>query len=109
MRIEAGPLGERSFDDAFSDLNRPARFALWGGGRRLVIEFVKGYDFAQLYGPADQDLICFEPMTAPTNALVSGDGLRLVEPGGTFSAAFVVAVEAARQTRARRLVSSARS
>jgi hypothetical protein len=27
-------------------------------------------------------------MTAPTNALISGEGLRLVPPGETFSAKF---------------------
>jgi galactose mutarotase-like enzyme len=37
--------------------------------------------------------VALEPMTAPTNALASGDGLRLVEPGASFSAAFRIAVE----------------
>ncbi|MFL5912354.1 MAG: aldose 1-epimerase [Gaiellaceae bacterium] len=97
VRIEPGPLDGRSFDDAFGDLARPPRFVLWGGGRRLVVEFAKGYPFAQVYGPAGQELICFEPMTAPTNALATGDSrLRLAEPGLGFSASFVVAVEAAR-------------
>ncbi|MFL5884847.1 MAG: aldose 1-epimerase [Thermoleophilaceae bacterium] len=96
VRIEAGPLGERSFDDGYSELDRPARFALWGGGRRLVVEFVRGYDFAQLFAPPDQELIAFEPMTAPTNALVSGDGLRFVEPGRAFTATFMVAIDSAR-------------
>jgi len=31
-------------------------------------------------------------MTAPTNALMSGTGLRSVAPGGSFSAAFSIAV-----------------
>ena len=97
VRIEPGPLGGRSFDDAFGDLARPPRFVLWGGGRRLVVEFAKGFPFAQVYGPADQELICFEPMTAPTNTLVTGGPhLRHAEPGLGFSASFVVAVEAAR-------------
>jgi aldose 1-epimerase len=95
-RVEPGPLGARSFDDALADLDRPARFSLSGGGRRLSIELVKGYGHAQLFGPADQDLICFEPMTAPTNALVTGHGLSLVQPGTAYSASFVVGVEAAR-------------
>ena len=97
VRIEPGPLGGRSFDDAFADLARPPRFVLWGGGRRLVVELAKGYPFAQVYGPDDQELICFEPMTAPTNALLTGGpSLRMAEPGLGFSASFVVAVEAAR-------------
>jgi hypothetical protein len=32
-------------------------------------------------------------MTAPANALVSGRGLRLVEPGGLFRATFRVTVK----------------
>jgi hypothetical protein len=33
-------------------------------------------------------------MTAPTNALASGRGLRVVEPGGRFRAAFRIRVDA---------------
>jgi hypothetical protein len=33
-------------------------------------------------------------MTAPTNALVSGRGLRHVAPGDTFAASFEIAVSA---------------
>ena len=33
-------------------------------------------------------------MTAPTNALVSGDGLRTLQPGESFRAAFSIAVRA---------------
>lgn len=34
-----------------------------------------------------------EPMTAPANARVSGAGLRLVEPGGTFCATFRIDIQ----------------
>jgi aldose 1-epimerase len=37
--------------------------------------------------------VCFEPMTAPGNALVSGDGLRIARPGEQVSATFRVAFE----------------
>jgi galactose mutarotase-like enzyme len=40
----------------------------------------------------DRDFVAFEPMTAPTAALCSGRGLRLVEPGGEFRAGFEVRV-----------------
>jgi hypothetical protein len=33
-------------------------------------------------------------MTAPVNALVSGDGLRSVPPGGSFRAEFSIRVQA---------------
>jgi hypothetical protein len=37
--------------------------------------------------------IAIEPMTAPANALISGRGLHLVEPGGLFRATFRVNVQ----------------
>ena len=39
-----------------------------------------------------EDYICFEPMTAPTNALVSGDRLQLVAPGEEYIARFSISV-----------------
>ena len=65
-----GPLGDRTFDDAYAGVTGP--FALQGGGRRIEVAFTEGYDYAQVYAPEGQALICFEPMTAPTNALVTG-------------------------------------
>jgi len=44
-----------------------------------------------VYSPAGASFCAIEPMTAPTNALVSGD-FRTVRPGETFSAAFTIAV-----------------
>jgi len=63
------------------------------GVRRISVEMIAGYPFTQIYAPADPAVICFEPMTAPTNALASGDGLVIVEPGESFSASFAIAVE----------------
>jgi galactose mutarotase-like enzyme len=40
-----------------------------------------------------KDYLALEPMTAPTNAHVTGRDLRLVDPGGMFRAAFRVGVE----------------
>jgi galactose mutarotase-like enzyme len=39
------------------------------------------------------DAICFEPMTAPTNALVSGEALTVLAPGERYSATFSITVE----------------
>lgn len=89
-----GALGERTYDDGYLDVSDGAAFVLAGGGRRLAIVFGEGYPCAQIYAPPDQDLIALEPMTAPTNALVSGDGVRVVEPGTSFAAAFRLEVVA---------------
>jgi galactose mutarotase-like enzyme len=95
VAIEPGPLGERTYDDHYVQLEHPVTFALEGGGRRIEVEFGDGYSCAQVYAPlgtGDEPYVCFEPMTAPVNALISGDGLRSVPPGGSFRADFTVRV-----------------
>ena len=94
VAFEPGPLGRREFDDLFTDLERPARFVLGGGGRRLCVELDDGYQFAQIYAPPGDPLICFEPMTAPSNALVTGTALPLAAPGTAYSAAFSISISA---------------
>src|SRR5207248_11665930 len=90
--VEPGPVGARTFDDAYAGIEQGARFALAGGGRRIEVGFEEGYPMAVVYAPSEEDVICFEPMTAPTNALVSGDGLRWVAPGEELAARFSVSV-----------------
>jgi aldose 1-epimerase len=87
---EAGPLGDRTFDDGYDELGDPPRFALEGGGRRIEVEFLAGYPIAQVYAPAGQELIAFEPMTAPVDALVSGDRLVRATPEMPYRASFRV-------------------
>jgi aldose 1-epimerase len=67
---------DEGFDDGYTGVPDGARFVLRGGGRELAIEFLRGYDCAQVFAPPGKGLIAFEPMTAPTNALHSGTGLR---------------------------------
>jgi aldose 1-epimerase len=83
-----GRLGERTFDDAFTAA--PGAFVLTGGRRRMELTFVRGYPYAQLFAPRSEDVICFEPMTAPTDALRRGPPA--VAAGEAFSARFEVAV-----------------
>jgi aldose 1-epimerase len=85
-------LGDGTFDDGYAGVADGTRFAVAGGGRTVEVEFASGYPYAQVFAPPGQDLICFEPMTAPTNALESGDGLRSVTPGDEFEAVFRVLV-----------------
>jgi aldose 1-epimerase len=90
--VPAGPLGSRTFDDEFVAPAEP--FVLEGGGRRIEVSFGEGYPYAQVYAPDDDDVIAFEPMTAPTNALVSGQDLKLLEPGESYAASFSITVRA---------------
>jgi aldose 1-epimerase len=93
MPAEAGRLGARTFDDGYVDVPRGAEFVLAGGARRITVRFDEGYPAAQVFAPSASDVICFEPMTAPTNALASGERLALVAPGGRYTATFSITVE----------------
>ncbi|HXA55499.1 MAG TPA: aldose 1-epimerase [Solirubrobacteraceae bacterium] len=86
-------LAERQFDDGFDSLTEPARFAVQAGERRIALHFLAGYPCAQVYTPPGGAFICFEPMTAPANALRSGDGLRVLRPGERTRTVFVLRCE----------------
>ncbi|HEX9301257.1 MAG TPA: aldose 1-epimerase [Casimicrobiaceae bacterium] len=86
-------LGEREFDDGFAVADECAELSISGAGRRITVELVAGYRYAQVYAPRNGDFVALEPMTAPTNALSSGRGLHVVAPGGRFRAAFRIVVE----------------
>jgi aldose 1-epimerase len=90
--VPEGPLHLRTFDDAFLAPPPGAPFVLAGGGRRLEVVFDAGYPYTQVFAPESDDVIAFEPMTAPTDALASGEGLRILAPGERFDAAFSITV-----------------
>jgi galactose mutarotase-like enzyme len=92
-RAQRLTLATRAFDDGFDGLADGAEFAVAGGGRRITVTFVRGFPVAQVFSPPGAPFVCFEPMTAPTDALRSGMGLRRVAPGGAFTAVFRIAVE----------------
>ncbi|MGB3476261.1 MAG: aldose 1-epimerase [Mycobacterium sp.] len=76
-------LGDEVFDHGFDEVAPGAVFALSGGGRRIEVRFDHGYPAAQIYAPATEDVVCFEPMAAPTDALRRGGYAvaRLGQPG----------------------------
>jgi len=86
-----GPLG-RAYDDGFGELPERPSLSVEGGGRRIAVTFLAGYPYAQVFAPPGREYVALEPMTAPTSALVSGTGLRLVQPGASFRASFRIDV-----------------
>ena len=84
-------LEDKSFDDAYDQVPDGAVFAVSGGGRRLEVHFEQGYSATQIFAPAAEDLVCFEPMTAPTDALRRG-GYRCAHPGDPAVAVFSIRV-----------------
>jgi aldose 1-epimerase len=77
-----GRLGGRSFDDAYAAPTGPCRLGA------VTITFEEGFPYSQVFAPPGEGLISLEPMTAPANALVTGEAL----PRAPHVAAFAIAV-----------------
>jgi len=90
----AGPLPDHELDDAFDELAAGSSFAVTGGGRRIGLTLDAGYPCAQVFSPPDKDLVCFEPMTAPGDALRTG-GFPAAAPGRPYEAVFTITVDSA--------------
>jgi galactose mutarotase-like enzyme len=91
---ERAPLRGRDLDDLYA-LGPDRRLTLGAPGLRLQLTFDERYPYAQVYAPAGKPFCALEPMTAPTNALVTGDH-PVVRPGASFAAGFTIAVRATR-------------
>jgi len=96
LAAQDAPLAAREFDDGFALSGEHASLSIAGAGRRIAVEFLAGYRYAQVYAPPGRDFVALEPMTAPTNALASGRGLRVVPAEGQFRATFRIRVDALR-------------
>jgi len=88
---EDEPIGGRTFDDGYA-LGPDRHFALTGADVRLAVTFDDGYPFAQVFVPPGTGFACIEPMTAPTNALLT-DAYALAPPGAPYSATFTLRPE----------------
>jgi galactose mutarotase-like enzyme len=84
-------LDTKAFDDGFDEVADGAVFALSGGRRRIEVAFEQGYPAAQIFAPSGEDVVCFEPMAAPTDALRRG-GYRTAHPGAPETATFSIRV-----------------
>lgn len=84
-------LGDTDWDHEFAELDDLPRFVLRGEESEISLTFLRGYRFAHVFAPLDADFVCFEPMTAPTNALATGADLPVVAPGDRYEAAFEIA------------------
>jgi galactose mutarotase-like enzyme len=85
-------LADRHFDDGYDRLPDGAEFSVSDGKRTITVTFERGFPVGQVFAPPGSQFICFEPMTAPANALRSGTGLRRAIPGREFLASFSIAV-----------------
>lgn len=97
-------VGELSLDTAFGDLVRDddgqVRTTLTApDGRTLTLWQGEGFDFVQIFTtdryPGRPLAVAVEPMTAPADALNSGQGLRWLAPGETWELHWGIAFEPA--------------
>lgn len=88
----AARLANTAYDDGFALSGEQAWFSIAGGGYSIGIEFERGFVFAQIFAPKEKEFIAIEPMTAATNALCSGQGLRVIAPGQQFVASFRIRI-----------------
>jgi aldose 1-epimerase len=86
-------LGECSFDDGFALTEGRTSFSVAGATRKISVDLLEGYRYAQVFAPSDKDYIALEPMTAPTSALTTNRGLRMVAPGERFRAVFRISID----------------
>ena len=85
-------LADREMDETFAGVGEGAEFRLDDDRVGVTVCMKQGFGAAQVYSPPDGDFICFEPMKAPTNALISGRDLTSVEPGETDVAEFTIEI-----------------
>ena len=92
LSLSVGPL-----DDVFGNLIRDpdglARFYVEGGRERVTVAYGPKYTVAVVYAPKGQDFICFEPMSAVTNAFNLAHAglykdLQSVAPGESWKESF---------------------
>ena len=96
------PLKGVVLDDVFGSLVRDAdgwaRFRLEGAKESVTVEYGETYPVAVVWAPPGREFVCFEPMSAPTNAFnAAHDGwfkeLPMVAPGGQWKGVFRIVAD----------------
>lgn len=84
-------LGSKVIDDGYDEVAAGSTFAVSGGDRRIEVHFDEGFTAAQVFAPGNDDVVCFEPMAAATDALRRG-GYREVAAGESAVSRFRIKV-----------------
>jgi aldose 1-epimerase len=87
------PLKGALLDDVFTGLPPGAEFWVEGKQERVSVKYGPKYRVAVVYAPAGRNFICFEPMSAPTNAFNmthagTYKGMDTIAPGGEWRESF---------------------
>ncbi len=87
------PLASHTLDDVFGGVNSNDEFQVEARGRRISVRFGTKFPAAVIYAPKDRNIVCFEPMTAITNAFNLAHAglykdLQSIPPGATWTESF---------------------
>jgi galactose mutarotase-like enzyme len=93
--LPSGALGDLALDDVFVNVVDGSSAHLRGAEAQITVRYVNGYSTAVVFAPLNADVVCFEPMTAPTDPFSGHWPIRSVRPGEEFSAVFEIEVAAA--------------
>jgi aldose 1-epimerase len=91
------PLSGRQFDDVYGGVKSPDEFWVEAKGRKISVRFGPKFPIAVVYAPQGRNVVCFEPMTAITNAFNLAhagayQGLQSIAPGAIWTDSFWVRV-----------------
>jgi galactose mutarotase-like enzyme len=87
---EADPIGSRTLDAGYA-LGRGRTLAITNAaGRSVELHCGPAYSYAQAWVPPAKPFVALEPMTAPVNALVTGEHASVREP---FTATFTLSFD----------------
>jgi aldose 1-epimerase len=87
------PLQGHQLDDVFGGVNSTAEFWVEAKGRRISVRFGPKFPIAVVYAPQSTNVVCFEPMTAITNAFNLAHAgiykyLQTIAPGTKWTESF---------------------
>jgi aldose 1-epimerase len=93
------PLRARPLDDGFANLvlDSDGRARFWAAGttQKITVAYGSQFSIAVVYAPAGHGYICFEPMSAPTNAfnlahVGAWPAPTQIQPDGQWSESFLI-------------------
>lgn len=95
---ESVELDGRHLDDVFGGVDPNREFCLEAEGRRISVRFGPKFPVAVVYAPPWKNIVCFEPMTAVTNAFNLAhaglyNDLPAIPPGETWTESFWIRPE----------------
>ena len=91
--VPAGPLGDLVLDDVFVDVPDGTVASVRAGSRGVSVRYVSGFPVAVVFAPAEIEIVCLEPMTAPTDPFSGHWPIRTAAPGEAVEAVFEVTAE----------------